>query len=144
MIINWLIHYEKFSLPTWRKEFQAARTILEKYFLIKMDSNYILISTLLDPRYREGIFKKIQVPAGRINSIISLLMNECAQMVSQISLEYKSQGLQSGSNQFSEPDHYNLMRHLGQNPIETNVATPQSHKDEVLSYLQNLHQMSKG
>ncbi|MBW0521998.1 hypothetical protein O181_061713 [Austropuccinia psidii MF-1] len=71
-------------------------------------------------------------------------MNKCAQMVSQSLVGYEVQGPQSESDQFSEPDYYDLMRHLGQPPIETNVATGQCHKDEVLAYLQNLHPMSEG
>ncbi|MBW0466093.1 hypothetical protein O181_005808 [Austropuccinia psidii MF-1] len=59
-------------------------------------------------------------------------MNECAQMVSQSLVGYEAQGPQSESDQFSEPDHYDLMRHLGQLPIETNVATGQCHKDEII------------
>ncbi|MBW0481115.1 hypothetical protein O181_020830 [Austropuccinia psidii MF-1] len=109
-----------------------------------MENNDTLIATLFNPRYQEGIFKKMCVPLERANVIITLVMNKCAQMVSQNSLVYEFQGPQSDSNELSESDHYDLMRHLGKPPIETNVAAGQSHKDKVLAYLQNFHPMFKG
>ncbi|MBW0557291.1 hypothetical protein O181_097006 [Austropuccinia psidii MF-1] len=44
----------------------------------------------------------------------------------------------------SDPEFYDLLSHLGQAPIELGSANPNSCKDKVVAYLQNLHPMSKG
>ncbi|MBW0500531.1 hypothetical protein O181_040246 [Austropuccinia psidii MF-1] len=51
---------------------------------------------------------------------------------------------QSSSDNLSEPETFDLLKHLKQPPIETMYDVLHLHDDEVTSYLQNTHPMTKG
>ncbi|MBW0539153.1 hypothetical protein O181_078868 [Austropuccinia psidii MF-1] len=48
------------------------------------------------------------------------------------------------SDNLSEPDNFNLLKHLKQPPIKASYDVLHSQDDELLSYLQNEHPMAKG
>ncbi|MBW0499793.1 hypothetical protein O181_039508 [Austropuccinia psidii MF-1] len=57
--MNQLKHYARVSPHTWRRACKAAHSKLKKYFNYKMTTNDTLIATILNPKYREGIFKQL-------------------------------------------------------------------------------------
>ncbi|MBW0467607.1 hypothetical protein O181_007322 [Austropuccinia psidii MF-1] len=69
VIMNRLKHYTGVSPHTWRCACKAAYSKLKKYFDYKMATNNSLIATLLNPKYRKGIFKQLGVPSSRAKEV---------------------------------------------------------------------------
>ncbi|MBW0571471.1 hypothetical protein O181_111186 [Austropuccinia psidii MF-1] len=135
--MNRLKHYASVSPHTWRRACEAAHSKLKKYFYYEMATNDTLIATLLNPKYREGIFKQLGVSSSRAKEVIDLLAGECAQLrINDGDDDLVNNGPQS-SNNLSEPDNFDLLKHLKEPLIEASY-------DVLQSYLQNDHPMAKG
>ncbi|MBW0463201.1 hypothetical protein O181_002916 [Austropuccinia psidii MF-1] len=80
VIMKRLEHYAHVSPITWCQACEAAQAKLQKYYDLEVKNDDTLIATLLNPRYCEGIFAHLKVPASRANAIVGQLMNECATM----------------------------------------------------------------
>ncbi|MBW0466959.1 hypothetical protein O181_006674 [Austropuccinia psidii MF-1] len=78
VILNRLTHYASKSPHSWRRACEAAHAKLKKYYEYEMANNDSLIATLLNPKYREGIFKQMGVPPHRAKEVIDLLACECS------------------------------------------------------------------
>ncbi|MBW0490179.1 hypothetical protein O181_029894 [Austropuccinia psidii MF-1] len=145
VLINRLKHYSQVSPPTWRRACEEAMEKLEKYYKIEMKNHDMLIATLLNPKYRLSLFKQLNVPTDYSNCIIDQIMEECASMNKHTRPNLTSPGNSDPPPKInSDPEFYDLLSHLGQTPIELGSVNPNSCKDEVVAYLQNLHPMSKG
>ncbi|MBW0464474.1 hypothetical protein O181_004189 [Austropuccinia psidii MF-1] len=145
VLINRLKNYAQLSPPTWRLACAAAMAKLEKYYEIKMKNHNTLIATLLNPKYQLALLKQLNVPIDYSNCIIDQIMEECARMNKHTRPNLTSPGNSDPPPQLnSDPEFYDLLSHLGKAPIELGSANPNSFKDKVVAYLQNLHPMSKG
>ncbi|MBW0488759.1 hypothetical protein O181_028474 [Austropuccinia psidii MF-1] len=120
--MNQLKHYACVSPHTWRRACKAAHSKLTKYLDYKMATNDTLIATILNPEYREGIF--IQLRQRGDNDL-------------------GNNGPPSTDN-LSEPDNFDLLKHLKEPPIEAYYDFLQSEGNELASYLQINHPMAKG
>ncbi|MBW0475225.1 hypothetical protein O181_014940 [Austropuccinia psidii MF-1] len=109
-----------------------------------MATNNTLIATILNPKYCEGIFKQLGVSSSHAKQAIDLLASKCAQLtINEGDDALGNNGLPSSDN-LSEPDHFNLLKHLNEPSIEASYDVLQSQGNELASYLQNDHPMAKG
>ncbi|MBW0582238.1 hypothetical protein O181_121953, partial [Austropuccinia psidii MF-1] len=104
----------------------------------------LLIATLLNPKYQEGIFKKLGVPPNCEKVVIDILAGKCAQLGRMDPADHGQGDLQLSLDNLSEPDSFNLLKHLKQPPLEASYNVLQSQDDKVPSYLQNNHPVAKG
>ncbi|MBW0464324.1 hypothetical protein O181_004039 [Austropuccinia psidii MF-1] len=144
VILLRLEHYAQVSPHTWRHACEAAKAKLQKYYDLEMENDDSLIATLLNPKYRKEIFNSLGVPSHRANTIISLLSRECYALQEERSRQCQPTIRMSSPEDPSESDEPDILRHLNQAPMESSQVFSASQEDEVLTYLQNLHPISKG
>ncbi|MBW0488816.1 hypothetical protein O181_028531 [Austropuccinia psidii MF-1] len=109
-----------------------------------MVTNNTLIATILNLKYRKGISKQLGVSYSCAKEVTDLLAGECTQ--SSINEGDNALGINGSpsSDNLSEPDNFDLLKHLKEPPIEASYDVLQSQGDELASYLQNNHPMPKG
>ncbi|MBW0503174.1 hypothetical protein O181_042889 [Austropuccinia psidii MF-1] len=138
------MHHASKSPHSWRQACEVAHLKLKKYYDYKMANNNSLIATLLNPQYCEGIFKQMGVPPHQAKEVIDLLVHECSILTQNNKSAHKRGESQSSADNLSKPESFNLLKHLKQLPIEATYDVLHSYDDEVASYLQNTHPMTKG
>ncbi|MBW0481690.1 hypothetical protein O181_021405 [Austropuccinia psidii MF-1] len=139
-----LKHYASVSPHTWQHACKAAHSKLKKYFDYKMATNDTLIATILNPNYHEGIFKQLGISSSRSKEVIDLLAGECAQLTNNEGDDALGNNGSPSSDNLSEPDNLDLLKHLKEPPIKASYDCLQSQGNELASYLQNNHPMAKG
>ncbi|MBW0488843.1 hypothetical protein O181_028558 [Austropuccinia psidii MF-1] len=132
--MNQLKHYASVSPHTWRRACEAAHSKLEKYFDYEMVTNNTLIATILNPKYREGIFKQLGISSSHAKEVIDLLAGECVQLTINEGDEALGNNGPPSSDNLSEPDNFNLLKHLKEPPIEASYDVLQSQGDESAAY----------
>ncbi|MBW0464394.1 hypothetical protein O181_004109 [Austropuccinia psidii MF-1] len=115
VILLHLEHYAQISPHTWCHACEAAKAKLQKYYDLEMQNDDSLIATFLNPQYCKENFISLGVPSHWTNTIISLLSQECSALQEEQSRQF-------------QPTIF--------------MSSPQ--EDEVLTYLQNVHPISKG
>ncbi|MBW0548631.1 hypothetical protein O181_088346 [Austropuccinia psidii MF-1] len=142
--MNRLKHYASVSPHTWWHACKAAHSKLKKYFDYEMATNDTLIAIILNPKYRKGIFKQLGVSSSCAKEVIDLFAGECVQLtINEGDNTLGNNGPPSSEN-LSEPDNFDLLKHLKEPPIEASYDVLQSQGNELASYLQNNHLMAKG
>ncbi|MBW0583303.1 hypothetical protein O181_123018 [Austropuccinia psidii MF-1] len=142
--MNRIKHYASVSPHTWWHTCKAAHSKLKKYFDYKMATNDTLIATILNPKYRKEIFKQLGISSSCTKEVIDLLASKCVQLrIKKGDNDLGNNGPPSSDN-LSEPDNFDLLKHLKERPIEASYDVLQSQGDELVSYLQNNHPMAKG
>ncbi|MBW0542288.1 hypothetical protein O181_082003 [Austropuccinia psidii MF-1] len=144
VILNRLTHYASKSPHSWRQACEGAHAKLKKYYDCEMANNNSLIATLLNMKNHEGIFKQMGVTPHRAKEVIDILACECSTMAQNEQSGPVTGDQQSSSDNLSEPESFDLLKHLKQPPIEKMYDVLHSHDDEVILYLQNTHPMTKG
>ncbi|MBW0509736.1 hypothetical protein O181_049451 [Austropuccinia psidii MF-1] len=144
VILNRLTHYASNSPHLWRQACEAAHAKLKKYYDFEMANNNSLIETLLNPKYCKGIFKQMGVPPHQAKEVINILAWECSTLAQNKQSGQVTGDQQSSSDNLSEPETFNLLKHLKQPPMKTMYDVLHSQDDEVTPYLQNTHPMTKG
>ncbi|MBW0538607.1 hypothetical protein O181_078322 [Austropuccinia psidii MF-1] len=118
VILNRLTHYASKSPHSWRQACEAAHAKLKKYYKYEMSNNDSLIVTLLNSKYHEGIFKQMGVPPHQAKEVIDILA--CG--FSTLAQNKQSGGVtgeqESSADNLSEPETFDLLKHLKQPPIE--------------------------
>ncbi|MBW0490423.1 hypothetical protein O181_030138 [Austropuccinia psidii MF-1] len=109
-----------------------------------MQNDDSLIATLLNPKYCKEIFISLGVPSHCSNTIISSLSQECSALQEERSRQCQPTIRMSSPEDLSESDESDILRHLNQTPMESSQVFSASQEDEVLTYLHNLHPISKG
>ncbi|MBW0556432.1 hypothetical protein O181_096147 [Austropuccinia psidii MF-1] len=142
--MNQLKHYTSVSPHTLRRACKAANSKLKKYFDYKMATNKTLIETIFNPKYCKGIFKQLGISSSCAKEVIDLLAGECAQLTINEGDDTPGNNGPPSSDNLSEPDNFDLLKHLKEPPIEASYDVLQSQGNKLASYLQNNHPMSKG
>ncbi|MBW0551678.1 hypothetical protein O181_091393, partial [Austropuccinia psidii MF-1] len=119
VILNRLTHYASNSPHLWRQACEAAHAKLKKYYDFEMANNNSLIETLLNPKYCKGIFKQMGVPPHQAKEVINILAWECSTLAQNKQSGQVTGDQQSSSDNLSEPETFNLLKHLKQPPIKT-------------------------
>ncbi|MBW0475835.1 hypothetical protein O181_015550 [Austropuccinia psidii MF-1] len=109
-----------------------------------MTTNNTLIATILNAKYREGIFKQLGISSSCAKEVIDLLASECTQLSINEGDDTVEHNGPPSSDNLSEPDNFDLLKHLKKLPIEASYDVLQSQGNELESYLQNNHPMAKG
>ncbi|MBW0585395.1 hypothetical protein O181_125110, partial [Austropuccinia psidii MF-1] len=144
VILNCLQHYANVSTHTWRQACEAAYSKLNKYYEIELQNDDSIISAFLNPKYCESIFKQLAIPLARTKQIIDKVSNECATLNSHIHSEDQCNDSNLPSDERSNTESFDLLKHLQHIPIEANYNTINSPFDELGSYIQNLNPMVRG
>ncbi|MBW0468595.1 hypothetical protein O181_008310 [Austropuccinia psidii MF-1] len=90
------------------------------------------------------MFKKLGVPLHQSSTILEQLSMECANLFSQRNVEHQGNVSRSSSQGLGENKSFDLLKHVNQTPIKMSYEALESHKYEVVAYLQTLHPMAKG
>ncbi|MBW0487953.1 hypothetical protein O181_027668 [Austropuccinia psidii MF-1] len=109
-----------------------------------MATNDTLIATILNPKYHKGIFKQFGVSSSHSKEVIDLLAGEDAQLTINEGEDALGNNGSPSSDNLSELDNLDLLKHLKEPPIGASYDVLQSQGNELASYLQNNHPMGKG
>ncbi|MBW0538389.1 hypothetical protein O181_078104 [Austropuccinia psidii MF-1] len=117
LILNCITHYASKSPHSWRQE---------------------------NPKYHEGIFKQMGVPPHQAKEVIDILACKCSTLAQNEQSGQVTGDQKSLTDNLSKPETFDLLKHLKQPPIKATYDVLHSQDDEVTSYLQNTHPMTKG
>ncbi|MBW0506781.1 hypothetical protein O181_046496 [Austropuccinia psidii MF-1] len=76
--------------------------------------------------------------------VINILACKCSTLTQNKQSSLVRGDLKSSSDNLSNPETFDLLKHLKQPPIKVTYDALHSQDDEVTSYLQNTHTMTKG
>ncbi|MBW0548768.1 hypothetical protein O181_088483, partial [Austropuccinia psidii MF-1] len=131
VLLNRLAHYASVSPQSWCQACEAAWEKLHKYYKLELANNDTLIACLVNPKYREGIFKQLRVPISRSKEIIEVLNVEVALIIAKSNCVEPSDLNKTAPQDSSNDSIGDLLHHLNQPAIETSYAMPNSQGDEL-------------
>ncbi|MBW0579226.1 hypothetical protein O181_118941 [Austropuccinia psidii MF-1] len=84
------------------------------------------------------------VPPHQAKEVINILAWECSTLAQNEQSGGVTGDQESSADNLSKQETFDLLKHLKQAPIEATYDVLHLQDDEVTSYLQNIHPMTKG
>ncbi|MBW0497809.1 hypothetical protein O181_037524 [Austropuccinia psidii MF-1] len=144
-LIKKLHHYACDSPPAWSQACHAAIDKIHKYKDHEMKNNDTLMATLLNPSYRQGMFKLIGLSPQRSQEVMDALSQEYLILTADSSpIGEDLRVSTSPCPNKDSPQRKLLKMYDCALQLTSSNPTQTGNMDEVFSYLQNQHPIMEG